>query len=43
MEFVGKKNASLCRDCHSLLEQIDAFEQVSVLVFLFSSSMTARV
>lgn len=27
MECMGRKQASLCRDCHSLLEQIDAFEQ----------------
>ena len=27
MEVMGKKSASLCRECHSLLEQIDAFEQ----------------
>lgn len=27
MESMGRKNASLCRECHSLLEQIDAFEQ----------------
>ena len=27
MELMGKKNASLCKECHSLLEQIDAFEQ----------------
>ena len=27
MESMGRKAASLCRDCHSLLEQIDAFEQ----------------
>ena len=27
MESMGRKAASLCRECHSLLEQIDAFEQ----------------